>query len=179
MENLDLYRKAYGGAGAYTLDEEDSAEACALAGCGGNPVRRTEGADGVGVAALRPPPNGWGEGVANGWMDKSGLKFNAAAQAAFGRPPPPPGEPLLLVFGGASVTDMLRNWALHVRKLKMGYAVACMDAPLFNLANEIGVPAVMMAAGDGDRGAVSTRWKYYRMDPKAFMQMGILMVRPN
>ena len=87
MENLDLYRKAYGGAGAYTLDEEDSAEACALAGCGGSPVRRTEGADGVGVAALRPPPNGWGEGVANGWMDKSGLKFNAAAQAACVYPP--------------------------------------------------------------------------------------------
>ena len=57
-------------------------------GCGGNPVRGADGADGAGDAALRPPPNGWGEGLASGWMDKSGLKFNAAAAAAFGRPPP-------------------------------------------------------------------------------------------
>ena len=35
----------------------------------------------------------------------------------------------------------------------------------------------MMADADKGGGAVTTRWKYYRMDPKAFMQMGILKVR--
>ena len=89
------------------------------------------------------------------------------------------GEPLLLVFGGASVTDMLKNWALHAREVGMLYTVACMDAKLFSTADEAAVPAVMMQANaDGaDEGAVTTRWKYYRMDPKAFMQMGILKVR--
>ena len=37
----------------------------------------------------------------------------------------------------------------------------------------------MMADADKGGGAVTTRWKYYRMDPKAFMQMGILKVRAS
>ena len=33
----------------------------------------------------------------------------------------------MLVFGGASVNEMLRNWAIHVQRLQVPYAVACMD----------------------------------------------------
>ena len=66
---------------------------------------------------------------------------------------------------------------MHVRELGMAYAVACMDEKLFDLANELGVPAVMMRANTAADGAVTTQWKYYRMDPKAFMQMGVLKVR--
>ena len=29
----------------------------------------------------------------------------------------------MLVFGGASVNEMLRNWAIHVQKLQVPYAV--------------------------------------------------------
>ena len=36
---------------------------------------------------------------------------------------------------------------------------------------------VMMIEKDGVEKKVTTRWKYFRMDPKAFMTMGILKVR--
>ena len=36
---------------------------------------------------------------------------------------------------------------------------------------------MMAETAAGGSGAVTTRWKYYRMDPKAFMQMGILKAR--
>ena len=47
--------------------------------------------------------NGWGMGVAADWTSRANLKFNAPAEAGFVASPPPPGDPLLLVFGGASV----------------------------------------------------------------------------
>eukprot|EP00967_Tisochrysis_lutea_P015199 scaffold17111_cov36-Tisochrysis_lutea.AAC.4 len=123
------------------------------------------------------------------------------------------GQPLLLVFGGASVNDMLRNWALHVQKLQvcymhstpmqtearsttmspwqdlrdppcvlpslqLPYVVTCMDESLFQLAGEHGLPAAMFKQGHeaAGPGVVTTRWKYFRMDPRAFMTMGILKV---
>lgn len=39
------------------------------------------------------------------------------------------------------------------------------------------MPGVMMLEKDGADKKVTTRWKYFRMDPKAFMTMGILKVR--
>ena len=117
-------------------------------------------------------------------MGKSTLRFNGAAQRQFGALRLAAGEPLLLVFGGASVSDMLRNWAIHVQKLSLPFAVACMDTALFELADGHGLPGVMMAEGalkeDGatmQQSSVTTRWKYFRMDPKAFMTMGILKVK--
>jgi len=35
----------------------------------------------------------------------------------------PTTQPLMLVFGGASVTDMLRNWVAHVRRLSMFFVL--------------------------------------------------------
>ena len=49
----------------------------------------------------------------------------------------------MLVFGGASVNEMLRNWAIHVQRLQVPYAVACMDENLFSLADDFGMPGVM------------------------------------
>ena len=145
----------------------------------------------------------------------------------------------MLVFGGASVTDMLRNWALHVQKLAVPYVVTCMDEKLFALADRYPTPTsyptqtyltltshllhthltphthptptlnahgrglagarpvigarleVCRAAparsnnlpgvifSDNSDGRVTTKWKYFRMDPKAFMTMGILKVAPT
>ena len=51
-----------------------------------------------------------------------------------------------------------------------------MDVQLFDTASKHDIPAAIMA-DTSKSGAVTTRWKYYRMDPKAFMQMGILKVR--
>ena len=180
VDDIEQYAKAHGGAGAYVLGEADSKLACEMPGC--TPKVAAEGeAGGAGADARAPPANGWGAGVAAGWPERSALKFNEPASEGFARSPPPPGEPLLLVFGGASVNDMLRNWAIHARRLGMGYVVACMDQQLFDLAASKAIPAVMMkdkvGGGAGGDGAVTTRWKYYRMDPKAFMQMGILKVR--
>lgn len=180
VDNLDNYIKSHGGEGAYTLDEQTCVAACRRPGChpsssaGKDPYPGAGGKD-----PLAEPPNGWGNGAGPGWQQRSGLQFNDAALTAFAEPARPAGEPLLLVFGGATVNDMLRNWALHARKnTGMLYAVACMDDKLFHLANEHGIPAVMMrASAGGSDGAVTTRWKYYRMDPKAFMQMGILKAR--
>jgi|TARA_B110001469_G_scaffold78903_1_gene74650 hypothetical protein len=39
------------------------------------------------------------------------------------------------------------------------------------------MPGVMMLEKNGAEKKVTTRWKYFRMDPKAFMTMGILKVR--
>ena len=172
VEDMDKYIKAHGGNGAYSLSEGQSAAACRYPGCFPN---EASSAPGAGSGALAAPVNGWGMGVSKGWQERANLRFNEPAKAGFVASPPPPGEPLLLVFGGASVTDMLRNWALHARELGMGYTVACMDQQLFETANARQIPAAIMA-DTSTSGAVSTRWKYYRMDPKAFMQMGILKV---
>ncbi|KAL1514707.1 hypothetical protein AB1Y20_003794 [Prymnesium parvum] len=179
-ETLDKYPKAHGGEGLYSLSPALSATACRLAPCPGASAR----AAGVPPASSAPadglpaPPHGWGMGVAPGWMDLVSLRFNTAAIQAFGDLRLKVGEPLLLVFGGASVNDMLRNWAIHVRKLGLPYTVACMDEALFNLANSHGIPGVMMVEKDdvGEK-EVTTKWKYFRMDPAAFMTMGILKVR--
>ena len=185
VEDLAPYDKVNGGLGAYSLSEIDSSAACLLPGC----FPRAGGAAATGAAGsavggsgrddevLRPPVLGWQMGVDPEWQSRSALRFNEAARRAFASPPPPQGEPLMLVFGGASVSDMLKNWAGHARVLGMGYAVACMDAALFDTANSMGVPAVMMKSVSAANGAVTTQWKYYRMDPKAFMQMGILKAR--
>ena len=69
---------------------------------------------------MKQPVNGWGAGVAEGWQARSALRFNGEATKGFASSPPPVGEPLLLVFGGASVTDMLSNWAIHARKVGIG-----------------------------------------------------------
>jgi hypothetical protein len=55
-------------------------------------------------------------------MASSALRFNGAARDLAQRPLPA-GQPLLLVFGGASVSAMLRNWVEHVRRLDMPFVV--------------------------------------------------------
>ena len=200
LEDLNAIPKAHGGNGAYFLDEAHSAAACKLNGCGlpaasATPAAaesRGGSANGQGMsaapataskngAARHPmvPALGWGAGAGAGgsWMAQSALRFNVPATSAFTSLQLPPGEPLLLVFGGASVNDMLKNWVLHVRKLQMPFVVACMDESLFQLAEKLGYAAVMMNEGADGESRVSTRWKYYRMDPKAFLAMGILKVR--
>ena len=179
-ETLDRWPKAGGGEGAaYLLNAAQSEAACKLDACGG-PKKKQQPADDT----LPTPARGWGNGVADDWMGRSTLRFNGAAQRQFGSLRLAAGEPLLLVFGGASVSDMLRNWAIHVQKLTLPFAVACMDVALFELADGHGLPGVMMAEGalkeDGatmQQSSVTTRWKYFRMDPKAFMTMGILKVK--
>ena len=128
--------------------------------------------------SLHEPANGWGMGPHPEWMEQSSLRFNEAAKRAFASLQLAPGQPLMLVFGGASVNDMLRNWAIHVQKLEVPYAVACMDEKLFTLADDFGMPGVMMIerGGEQSKKEVTTRWKYFRMDPRAFMTMGILKV---
>ena len=191
---LAAYPKAHDGVGAYFLDEAQSAAACKLDACDadGKPrpaTRRTAASSATGATVtpklLHPmvPLLGWGVGVSSGgaWMQSSSLRFNGPAQKAFPKLQLGPGEPLLLVFGGASVTDMLKNWVLHVQRVQNGaglpYVVACMDDKLFGLAESEGFPAVLMSESAGGESQVSTRWKYYRMDPKAFLAMGILKVR--
>lgn len=187
--DLFRYRKAHDGEGAYVLDERQSAAACGRPGCpaadgaaagGGAAGGVADGGDSAAADASRaadaedaPPPNGWGMGWSDGWMERSALRFNSASRRADLRLPV--GQPLLLVFGGASVSDMLRNWAIHVQRLALPFMVTCMDESLFNLADASGLPAAIFE-GSGD-GRVTTRWKYFRMDPKAFMTMGILKVR--
>ena len=192
-DNLDRYPKAHGGIGLYSLSKDRSTEACALKSCGGKVepepvappkplVGASEGgkvyAEPTAANPLRQPPNGWGTGAAPDWPSLVNLKFNDAASAAFGKMSLGVGDPLLLVFGGASVNDMLKNWAIHVQKLSLPYAVACMDEALYTLANQHNIPGVMMVEKDtaGEK-EVTTRWKYFRMDPAAFMTMGILKVR--
>jgi hypothetical protein len=51
-----------------------------------------------------------------------------------------------------------------------------MDEDLFALAESQGMPAAIFKE-TGTAGRVATRWKYFRMDPRAFMSMGILKVR--
>lgn len=53
-----------------------------------------------------------------------------------------------------------------------------MDESLFTLAGHHGLPAAIFIAGhqSAGPGVVTTRWKYFRMDPRAFMTMGILKV---
>ena len=174
VEDIDKYTKSHGGAGEYSLSEEQSKLACEKPGCFASSTSKAPGAGGD---ALQPPTNGWGNGVSDGWLGRSNLRVNPTAESGFVSSPPPAGEPLILVFGGASVTDMLRNWAIHAKELGMGYTVACMDDGLFQTATSQLIPAAIMKDTSASNGAVTTRWKYYRMDPKAFMQMGILKVR--
>ena len=179
-ETLDRWPKAGGGEGAaYLLNAAQSEAACKLDACGG-PKKQTAPADDT----LPTPARRWGNGVADDWMGRSTLRFNGAAQRQFGALRLAAGEPLLLVFGGASVSDMLRNWAIHVQKLSLPFAVACMDVALFELADGHGLPGVMMAEGAlKEDGATMQQVvgddavKYFRMDPKAFMTMGILKVK--
>jgi len=187
-ESLDKFPKAHGGLGPYALDVAQSKAACNARPCEGKDLPRgsvaqpklpaEKGDDGQDeFAALHEPPNGWGMGVHPEWRERSSLRFNEAAKTSFSSLSLEAGQPLLLVFGGASVNDMLRNWAIHVQRLKLPYAVACMDEKLFNLADDFGMPGVMMIEKSGEDKKVTTRWKYFRMDPKAFMTMGILKVR--
>ena len=142
VDDIERYRKAHGGEGAYALGEARSQAACKRPGCFAESTPKVPGS---GAKALDAPPNGWGRGVAPGWQARANLRFNEQAARGFVASPPPPGEPLLLVFGGASVTDMLRNWALHAKELQMGYTVACMDQQLFDTAHKNDVPAAMVA----------------------------------
>lgn len=148
VEDLAPFPKSHGGAGSYFLGPELSAAACALKPCAaGRLAGRLAPAEGaapglVGQAAAAlaaavgqaaeavgepsglsgdpmVPVNGWGAGVAPAWMERSALRFNKAAASQFDGLRLSAAEPLLLVFGGASVTDMLRNWVLHVQKLHM------------------------------------------------------------
>ena len=79
---------------------------------------------------------GWRRAGRRSLDGKLTLRFNAPAAAAFPTLRLEPGEPLLLVFGGASVNDMLKNWVLHVQKLKMPFVVACMDESLLSSPQE-------------------------------------------
>jgi len=184
-DDLLGYPKAFDGGPGYTLSEADCKEACTRPACTGRGLAATAPTPTQTTAspAVVAPAKGWGLGPADGWMKQSPLRFNAIAIRAFA---PggiyhslPPGQPLLLVFGGASVNDMMRNWALHVQKLQLPYIVTCMDETLFDLAGTHGLPAAIFqqASGAAGPGVVTTRWKYFRMDPAAFMTMGILKVR--
>ena len=204
-DGLGAFPKAHGGVGAYFLDEAKSREACKLFACDANgrpaassPALSARAAASLAAngqtpqaAAATPklmhpmvPLLGWGVGVSSGgaWMARTTLRFNGPAKRSFPQLDLAPGEPLLLVFGGASVTDMLKNWVLHVQRVRDGsgrglpFVVACMDEKLFGLAESQGYPAVLMAEDTGGESTVATRWKYYRMDPKAFLAMGILKV---
>ena len=123
-EDLDAIPKAHGGGGDYFLDQEKSTAACKLRGCGqpaataattaATPVVAGEIAAAAPAKPRHPlvPTLGWGAGVPAGgsWMDPSQLRFNAPAKSAFASMQLGADEPLLLVFGGASVNDMLKNW---------------------------------------------------------------------
>lgn len=54
-----------------------------------------------------------------------------------------------------------------------------MDESLFSLAGRHGLPAAIFEQGHAAAGpgVVTTKWKYFRMDPRAFMTMGILKAR--
>ena len=194
VEDIATYKKSHSGEGAYFIDEAQSKDVCVrLSACtsdgSGASASGTSGASGGGggggnsmpLSHPMVPMLGWGAGVTSGgaWMARTALRFNAPAQQAFPKLQLPPAEPLLLVFGGASVTEMLKNWVMHVKRINGGaglpYVVACMDEKLFGLAEARGYPAVLMDDTDSG-GRVNTRWKYYRMDPKAFLAMGILKV---
>ena len=96
------------------------------------------------------------------------------AAAAFARPPPV-GEPMLLA--AEPVNDMLRNWAIHARKIGMLYTVACMTRSSSTPPPSRPFPLSSCATRQRRcRRRCQGALKYYRMDPKAFMQMGILKV---
>ena len=197
VDDIDKYEKAHHGVGAYFLDEASSKAACQHTACGASVAAAPTASVGAGGGGSSQqaasdslvPHLGWGAGIQSGgaWMARTRLRFNQPAQDQFKTLQLAPGEPLLLVFGGASVSDMLKNWVLHVRRIpNLPYVVACMDETLFGNAEAQGFPAVLMAGaadaaaamgGGGSSDRVTTKWKYYRMDPKAFLQMGILKVR--
>ena len=160
VDDLSPYAKAHGGEGDYFLDRVRSEYACMHDEC----LAPSDGRSTSGVHHPLAPSHGWGAGVLPGgaWMAASNLRFNKPATAMFESLVLSQREPLLIVFGGASVTDMLRNWAQHVQRLGMPFTVACMDETLFNEAQARGYAAVMMQEG-GRHSAITTRWKYYRM----------------
>ena len=163
VDKLEAYNKAFNGEGDYFLGTEKSRVACEkLRGCGSPAPTQNGAAASTPSSTSVEPALGWGGGVPAGgaWMANSTLRFNAPAAAAFPTLRLEPGEPLLLVFGGASVNDMLKNWVLHVQKLKMPFVVACMDESLFELAAKSNHPAVLMREdASGGESKVSTRWK--------------------
>lgn len=180
-DSLATFPKAHGGGPGYALGAKGSKAACLRRACAGPGLRKPALVEAP--TPLQAPPNGWGLGPAPGWMEGSPLRFNSVARKAFAAGGSyegmPPGQPLLLVFGGASVNDKLRNWALHVQRLALPYVVTCMDESLFTLAGNHGMPAAIFRGGSGEEasagpGVVTTRWKYFRMDPRAFMTMGML-----
>ena len=128
--DLDAFPKAHGGEGGYFLDREASAEACTRSACSeGGSAAGAPSAAGA-TPAQSPPEVVWGAGVPpNGsWMASSPLRFSRAAVSSFRWLQLAAGEPLLLVFGGASVNDMLGNWVRHVQRLpSLAFVVACMD----------------------------------------------------
>ena len=192
----------------YTLSKEQSADACRLSACASKAaaastsmipsVVRAIDTSSTSISSLTSPLQGsksvpWEAAAAfpssstvsssssavSTWMHRSGLRFNHAGLVKFSVMEPQPGDLLLVVFGGASVSEMLRNWEYHVRRQRITYVVACMDESLFNFSDGANMPAVMHtnASQDGGEDKVQTRWKYYRMDPKAFLTMGLLKVR--
>ena len=174
IDEIGSFPKAKTG---YALDRAASAAACKLPACMANGeipsaqhalsrhthLCRLRAGDEVPCAGLR------------GWRAAS--SFNAASARVFATLELRPAEPLLLVFGGASAGDMLRNWVLHARRLGMTFVVACMDEALFELSDLLRAGQALLRNKRGAQSVVTTRWKYYRMDPKAFMAMGILKVR--
>ena len=68
---------------------------------------------------------------------------------------------------------------MHVRggrRATKTLSLAVSLAQLFEVAQRKGMPAVRMREVGGEQAVVTTKWKYYRMDPKAFLSMGILKV---
>ena len=144
------FAKADGEGSIFELNQAESHAACALTACaahgrpsgkrmqaaaggggggggggaggGGAGGGGAGGGGGGGGVDLPTPVNGWGQGPTAGWMASSALRFNGAARDLAQRPLPA-GQPLLLVFGGASVSAMLRNWVEHVRRLDMPFVV--------------------------------------------------------
>ena len=174
VDSLSTFQKAVEG---YALDRNQSAAACAMGACAANgQIPSSEHSSSAPHRLV--PLEGWGRGPSRGraWMARTSLAFNRPALSLLSGLELQPGEALLLVFGGAAVSDMLRNWALHVRRLKMPFVVAAMDVMLFDLAESDNMPAVLMRERSGAQSVVKTKWKYYRMDPKAFMAMGIIKV---
>ena len=174
VDSLNSFPKAEKG---YALDRNESAAACTMGACLANGEIASVERSSTGPHRL-VPPQGWGQGPSRGraWMARTSLAFNGPALKLFSNLELQPGEALMLVFGGAAVSDMLKNWALHVRRLDMAFVVAAMDVSLFDLAESHSMPAVLLREKSGAQSVVKTRWKYYRMDPKAFMAMGIIKV---
>lgn len=183
---LDQWPLAFSQMGSYTMSADESVNACKALGCSQAVLKlrtptKLPAASTQRPAAAAARPDAVPSAVhpahphaSPAWMRRSTLLFNDAARASLAARQP--GETILVVFGGASVNDMLRNWAIHAQTLGMPFVVACMDEQLFKRSEAGGLPAVLMKQTRGESNLVSTKWKYYRMDPKAFLTMGLLKV---